>query len=574
VSGRKDDSSHQVFYTLGRREDAVRQVYSGDVEPGTGPAIRAESPETHGKLASVGAGETSRPLNRVVPSVLAWLLAMFFAVWAMRGATATDITLNDQARHALNGAALLDMVREGGLSRPTAWLRDYFAHYPALSMPYHPPLFPAVEALFYAAFGVSPVSARLAVAGFVAGAVLLFFHQVRSLQKNSYVAAACVLIFFSLPLTQMLSADVMLELPALFWVLASTVFIASARTEWRLRDAILAGSLAGAAVWTKQTIFVGLIPLLLLASRRFAGLRSRNLLIFFVIFGLFVAGFMMLGRAADFAGISKDWRPVSVPDRVIRGIHYYGLVVYRQFGPVAMGGIVAAAVLFRATLRNAVVRDTYIFYLSWLAASVGVLLAVPAYDKRYLWFAYPALVVVASTAVHSVLAKYSDLKANVAVLAIATVFCVWNLRTEPLRVTGPAAAAALTGTGGRVLYCGTSNGSFIFAMRMLDERRTTHVIRADKVITPMRDLGLAPFVQKFGINTIVAEANPSSSRCEDFRQHAGSLNAHRESVPIRSNLATMEGTLEIYRMPPAPHPAKGSIDLPIQSTGQAIRVEF
>ena len=157
--------------------------------------------------------------------MVAWMLAIFFAVWAMRGATATDITLNDQARHALNGAALLDIVREGGPSRPVAWLRDYFVHFPAVSMPYHPPLFPAVEALFYAAFGVSPVSARLAVAGFVAGAVLLFFHQVRLLEKNSYVAAACVLIFFSLPLTQMLSADVMLELPALFWVLASTVFI-------------------------------------------------------------------------------------------------------------------------------------------------------------------------------------------------------------------------------------------------------------------------------------------------------------------------------------------------------------
>ena len=126
------------------------------------------------------------------------MLAIFFAVWAMRGATATDITLNDQARHALNGVALLDIVREGGLSRPVAWLRDYFVHFPALSMPYHPPLFPAVEALFYAAFGVNPVSARLAVAGFVAGAVLLFFRQVRSLEENSYVAAASVLIFFSL----------------------------------------------------------------------------------------------------------------------------------------------------------------------------------------------------------------------------------------------------------------------------------------------------------------------------------------------------------------------------------------
>ena len=574
MSGRRDDSSHQVFYTLGRREHPARQVYIGDVEPRTGPAIPADSPETHGEFASVGAVRRVDATYRAIPMV-AWLLAIFFAVWAMRGATATDITLNDQARHALNGAALLDIVREGGLSRPVAWLRDYFAHYPALSMPYHPPLFPAVEALFYAAFGVSPVSARLAVAGFVAGAVLLFFRQVRSLNKNSYVAAACVLIFFSLPLTQMLSADVMLELPALFWVLASTVFIASARREWRVRDAILAGSLAGAAVWTKQTIFVGLIPLLLLASRRFTGLRSRNVLIFFAIFGLFLAGYMMLGRAADFEGISKNWAPVSIPDRVIRGIHYYGLVIYRQFGLVAIGGIIAAAVLFRTTLRNDVARDTCIFYLSWLAATFGVLLAVPAYDKRYLWFAYPAIVAVAATALHSVLAQYSDLrKANLAVLAIATVFCVWNLRTEPVRVTGPAAAAALTGTGGRILYCGTSNGSFIFAMRMLDERRTTHVIRADKVVSPLRELGLAPFVRKFGISAIVAEANLGSSSCDDLRQHAASLNGKPESVPIRSNFATLDGTLEIYRVPVATPPAKGSLDLPIQSTGQAIRAEF
>ena len=550
-------------------------MYIGHVEPGTGPAIRADPCETHGKLGSVGAGETSRLLNRAGPHIVAWLLAIFFAVWGMRGATATDITLNDQARHALNGAALLDIVREGGLSRPVAWLRDYFVHYPALSMPYHPPLFPAVEALFYAALGVSPVSARLAVAGFVAGAVLLFFHQVRSFEKNSYVAAACVLIFFSLPLTQMLSADVMLEVPALFWVLASSVFMVSARTAWRLRDAILAGSLAAAAVWTKQSIFVGLIPLLLLATRRFTGLRSRNVLIFFAIFGFSLVGYMMLGRAADFSGISKDWAPVSIPDRVMRGIHYYGSVLYRQFGQVAIAVIIAAAVLFRTALRNAVSRDIFIFYLSWLAASFGVLLVVPAYDKRYLWFAYPALVVVAATTVHSVLAKYSDLrKANVAVVAIATVFFVWNLRTEPLRVTGTAAAARLTGTGGRILYCGTSNGSFIFAMRMFDERRTTHVIRADKVVSSLRDLGLAPFVRKFGINTIVAEANPSSSSCDDFRQNAARLDAKRESVPIRSNLALMNGTLEIYRMPVATPHAEGSLDLPVQSTGQAIRLEF
>ena len=394
------------------------------------------------------------------------------------------------------------------------------------------------------------------------------------------MAAASVLIFFSLPITQTLSSDVMLELPALFWVLASTVFMARARTAWGLRDAVLAGSLAGAAIWTKQTIFVGVIPVLLLASRRFAGLRSGKLLVFWAIFGTFTAGYVLLGLAAGFSGVSKSWAPVSIPDRVIRGIQYYDGVLHQQLGRTAIAWVLAAAVLFVAALikpglRKAVLKDASIFYVCWLAACVGVLLAVPAYDERYLWFAYPALVVLAVIMVHALIATYSDLpKANAAVLAMATAFCLWNLRTEPIHVTGPYAAAAMNGTGGRVLYCGASNGSFIFAIRMLDSRRTTHVIRADKVVRSLNELGLAHFVQKFGINSIVAEANQNSSACNDFRQHAASLNAHRALVPIRSNVPTIDGSFEIYQLPAGTRPAKALLDLPIGSTGQAIRGEF
>ena len=74
-----------------------------------------------------------------------------------------------------------------------AWLRDYFLHVSSLVHALSPTAISCSGSSFLCfAFGVSPVSARLAVAGFVAGAVLLFFHQVRSLNKNSYVAAACV----------------------------------------------------------------------------------------------------------------------------------------------------------------------------------------------------------------------------------------------------------------------------------------------------------------------------------------------------------------------------------------------
>ena len=161
-----------------------------------------------------------------------------------------------------------------------------------------------------------------------------------------------------------------------------------------------------------------------------------------------------------------------------------------------IGGMIAAVVLFRTTLRNDVARDAC-RYLSWLAATFGVLLAVPAYDTRYLWFAYPAIVAVAATALHSVLAQYSDLrKANLAVL---------NATVSRLELANGASASDRYSRcsspdwhGRTSLCCGTSNGSFIFAMRMFDERRTTHVIRSRQSSLVSARTGLAPLFGNSG----------------------------------------------------------------------------
>src|SRR3982751_3988856 len=98
-----------------------------------------------GELPDASTASAAR--KQIVAFVIAVILAMFFAAWAMRGANTTEITLSDQARHAMNGVALFDMVREGKVLHAIGYLREYFGHLPSLSMPYHPPLFPAVEAL-------------------------------------------------------------------------------------------------------------------------------------------------------------------------------------------------------------------------------------------------------------------------------------------------------------------------------------------------------------------------------------------------------------------------------------------
>ncbi|HYO83015.1 MAG TPA: glycosyltransferase family 39 protein, partial [Bryobacteraceae bacterium] len=148
-----------------------------------------------------------------------------FALLGLRGARTTDITYNDQARHALNGAAIYDMVRDGQLLRPRQYLQKYFARLPALSMPYHPPLFPVFEALVFAVFGVSPFAARLAVACCVFASSILLFYLVLRTYRSQAIAFAGTLTFLSLPASLLLAGDTMLEFPVLSMVLGSLWFM-------------------------------------------------------------------------------------------------------------------------------------------------------------------------------------------------------------------------------------------------------------------------------------------------------------------------------------------------------------
>ena len=94
---------------------------------------------------------------------LSLLVAIFGAWWSLRGASQSDLIFPDASRHALNGALILDMVRHHALLRPVAFAREFYSRLPAISIPYHPPLFPLFEASLFAVFGVSPVIARVAV---------------------------------------------------------------------------------------------------------------------------------------------------------------------------------------------------------------------------------------------------------------------------------------------------------------------------------------------------------------------------------------------------------------------------
>jgi len=47
----------------------------------------------------------------------------------------------------MNGVFLHDLIVRGKFTDILPFARNYFAHLPALSLPYHPPMFPLMEAV-------------------------------------------------------------------------------------------------------------------------------------------------------------------------------------------------------------------------------------------------------------------------------------------------------------------------------------------------------------------------------------------------------------------------------------------
>lgn len=195
--------------------------------------------------------------------------ALLFASWGARGMFTTEFADPDAARHAMNGVLIHDWLRSGQWLHSLQFARNFYSHFPAISIPYHPPLFPAAESLFYFAFGVHAWTARIAVACAVFAAAALLCAMVRRSHGSYLFALTAVAIVFFTPEFQRESSEVMLEMPSLALTLAALWFLRPDGRPLDWRGAIGFGLLAGAAIWTKQQcIFLAGVPFALIFFRR------------------------------------------------------------------------------------------------------------------------------------------------------------------------------------------------------------------------------------------------------------------------------------------------------------------
>jgi hypothetical protein len=534
-----------------------------------------------GATASVFEGTNPRvnPGGRWIP----YVLALFFSVSALWGVGSTDVIDTDAARHAMNGAFIYDMVRGGHLAHPIRYAREYYGHLPALSMPYHPPLFPAIEALFFALFGVKLLTARVAVAVSVGICVLLLYRLVQH-TLGSRILAVCVTVStLSLWTVQVVSRDVMLEFPAMAFTLAALYCLRDMDRSFTMRRALLFAVLAAAAVWTKQhAVFLGAVPFLC-ALRK--GQRHRfvekPLWIATAIFGSAVLCLIALSKQSNGTGIDHVSTSVSDVRWILtRTIPAYFTWIAEDLLGLAGIFMLSVVVIYVAAWRKQSRPRLHLgAYFSWVISYALVLLVLGDTNSRYLFFVIPAFVTIGyAWLFQGCFTLWGERRARLVISGFALTWFVVGLLFphEFLRGPGEAAAFVADGSPTRVLYAGEADGNFIFAIRSLDPQLNMTVIPAGKLPpSTFEPEALESFCRRYGVDWLVFENVPGQHSWSALAAaRPASLKLER-SIPLASSRSRWRtGTIDVYRLTAPTNPKGGVLQLPVHKLGGTIGVKL
>lgn len=526
------------------------------------------------ELRALGAGQASRGAcvategwsRRDLPAVA--LVVAAVAALFLSSPLHGEFWWSDAPRHALNGAFIHDLVAELPFDSPRQWAVDYYFQWPALTILFYPPLFPAVEAMVFAVAGVSPASAQATVALFLLVAGLAAYAVARNWFDRG-VSAGCALVFLGLPEVALWGRQVMLELPLAAMMLASVAaFLAFLRTG-RPRELYFTAALLVAALYTKQTalFLVPVFALALVGARGRRALLDRHVWVATLVAGvaLLPLAWMTLEFGAtnveSVAGVSD----AAVSRASVANWSWYLRHVPAQAGwPVALlAGVWALLALLNRSWR--LPRGAQATMVGWFAGGYVFFSLISLKEQRFTLAILFPLVVAAAVVVEAVLPRRA---AAGAMLLFGGAMLAHTVLVYPVpAVDGYRSAATWVAEnaeeGSVVLFSGKRDGSFIFNLRSFEERGDLSVVRSDKLLLSLavrRTLGVEELpvsreelvnrLDRLGVRYVVADPQ--------FWTDLGNMAMLSEllesdrferiaSIPVAANVLNVERELRIYR---------------------------
>lgn len=394
----------------------------------------------------------------------------------------------DGPQYANAAVMFHDWILSGDLLHPYQFAQRQYVQYPAFHLPFHPPAYPFLLALFFLATGVSYLSARVFVALCLGLAGCFFYLILRRMNSGRMVALGCALVLLTIPEVTRWSRDTMSEVPALAFVLAGSYFFLRWLESKKFTHCLMAFALAEVA-FLSRVITAGVIAvwfLFLFLTRRQRKLPTTPLLLLTAMYLLVNTGWVIfvrrfskyemgLGGSSAIAAQSHllSWDTVS--------FYFFHLPEMAGWGTLVMAGLglVGALLLWK--------REVFgIYWVSWLIASCVFLFVLRLFpEQRYFFYILPGLPGLAAILFTRQMKRTVRTWIAPALLGLCLVTNLIYLRHMPRGVIGYESVAqqlAQTDTPGNIMSLAWANQDFIFRYQARKPSVQRRIIRGDRTL--------------------------------------------------------------------------------------------
>ena len=419
----------------------------------------------------------------LVALILAAVLAWLYYRLPRQG----DIWWMDAPRHALNGAFVLDFIRQLPLHHPVSFAYDYYRQWPALTILFYPPLFYVSLAMSFALFGVSESAAL--IAEFVWFFVLAWgaFRLSRYwLDPASSLAVSLLLI--AGPQLFYWGQQIMLDIPAYALVVWSAYFTLAYLKSGQKRALILGTVFAVLAVWTKYNLvyFLAVIAVSLLLARGPRVLLERAVIEAAVVGTLLLVPVLVLFFKFGSYDLAQAYSAKqSATQGPFASLLYYVTVLpdILSWPVLLLAAVYAVLALVQPNYR--LDRESTIFLILWLIGTYLFFSTIAIKQPRHILpIGYP-IVLAAVLVVSQALGTWRW--RGLVPLVIASTVLISTILSVPIPYVAGMRRAAQTvaqlapSETNVAVWC-RFDGTFVFSMRAYGARPDVGVVRLDKVL--------------------------------------------------------------------------------------------
>ncbi len=393
----------------------------------------------------------------------------------------------DSPRYANAAVMIHDWILSGEWADPYGFAKSFYSKYPGFSVPYHPPVYPALLALFMICFGVEYWVMRLFVALCLFVAVLGISAIANKLGATKGASYLTGILLLTMPEVVHWTRDTMSEVPAAMLILIASYFFLKWLECPSFYQCLLAVFFAELAFLSRVTT-IGVIPglfLFALLCGHWRVVLSRVSLFCWSGYLVVNCGWVLFVRQFSRYELIENAASTKVAFLSAWHVGYYPIKSWGMLGPLMFCIVVTGIAFFLRHLARRQLTKIEMFSFCWLLGYFIFQLGLAVNETRYFFFGLPGFALLGGSVVSFLKRPQRKRAAATVVASCSFVLCMWNVVYAPPGICGYAAVAekiARQEEGGNVLAVCVADQDLITRLLCKDEERRFAVLRGDRVL--------------------------------------------------------------------------------------------